>query len=400
MSPTLAWLSLGTFATGTAFFMVAGLLPVIAADLGISVAAAGHLVTAFSITMTIASPLIAAATGAWERRRLMLAMLAGFAATNAAAALMPDFTSLILARVAIALAGAGFLPVATGYALATVAPEQRGRAIAIVVGGLTIATAAGAPIGALLGQAFGWRAPFFAVAGLALAAAAGIGLRLAPQPGVAGAGIGERLAVLRRPGVVWMLMQGVLLIAGAFTLYTYFSAFFGAVVGLDARGVALAILAFGLGAVLGNPIGGYMADRWHPRLIMAWVLGLMALGSALFSLLPLLAPSAWLMLALVLAWSTIGWAFSAPQQTRLVRLAPQLAPVLVSFHGAGTYLGSSLGALTGSAVLAAGHPAWLGWASAAMVGAGLLLLLSRKEPGMGPHDQPAPGAAPAVRASR
>ncbi|MBE9604560.1 MFS transporter [Acetobacteraceae bacterium H6797] len=385
MPATLLWLSLGTFATGTALFVIGGLLPAIAHDLGVSVATAGHLVTAYAIIMTIFAPLTAAATGAFERRRLLVVMLLGFAATNALAAMAPNFEMLLLARVAIALSVAGFLPVATGYALATTAPEKRGRAISMVVGGLTIATAAGAPIGSLVGEHLGWRAPFWAVAVVSLLAAGGIRWRLAPQPGVAGAGIGERLAVLREPGVVPILLQGALLIAGAFTLYTYFASFFHAVLGFEADGVAVAILAFGIGAVLGNPLGGYMADRWHPRKVLAWILGLQAVLALGLSVLPALFPASALtlaMLIIVLLWSTIGWAYSAPQQTRLVRIAPHLAPVLISFHGASTYLGSSLGALAGSAVLASGHVAWLGIAGAALELLALALLLSRREPAM------------------
>src|SRR3546814_353123 len=153
----LVWLALGTFAIGTESFLVAGLLPDIAADVGVSLDSAGHLIGWFAATYAVAAPIMAALTGRFERRAVLLLSLAVFTAANLAAAFAPDFHTLLILRIGMAVFACLYTPAAGALAGAMVPPEQRGRALSIVVAGLTVATAGGVPFGAAFGDLFGWR---------------------------------------------------------------------------------------------------------------------------------------------------------------------------------------------------------------------------------------------------
>jgi predicted MFS family arabinose efflux permease len=164
---SLIWLTLGTFAIGTEGFMIAGLLPTLAHDLDVSLPAAGHLVTAFSLAYAIGAPVLAVPTAGLERKRLLAIAMGGFALANLLAALAPGYVGLMGARLLLALSAASFMPAAGGYAAGLGGPERRGRALSMITGGLTVAIIAGVPMGVVLGNAYGWRATFLGVGGMA-----------------------------------------------------------------------------------------------------------------------------------------------------------------------------------------------------------------------------------------
>ena len=161
-------LMLGMFALGTDLFVMAGVLPRIAADLGVDLARAGWLVSAFAIVYGLAAPLLAAATSGLPRRSAALGALAVFALANLLSALSTSFTLLLASRVLAALGAATFSPLASSVAATAVAPEQRGRALALVFGGTSAATVLGSPLGTWMAHAWGWRSTFGAVFALAL----------------------------------------------------------------------------------------------------------------------------------------------------------------------------------------------------------------------------------------
>ena len=198
-------LVLGAFAIGAETFLVSGVLPQIAADLHVTAAAAGSLVTIFALAYAFGSPLIAVATAGVERKRLLIVAIAAFALANLVAAVAPNFFSLAAARALLALAAGTFMPAAVAFATALFSAERRGRAIALIYGGMTLATVVGVPAGTYLASFAGWRAPFFGVAVLAALAAIGVATALPRLPSARAAGFAERLAVMRRPDVLQML---------------------------------------------------------------------------------------------------------------------------------------------------------------------------------------------------
>ena len=372
---SLTWLTLGAFAIGTEGFMIAGLLPALARDLNVGLAATGHLVTAFSLAYAIGAPVMAVLTAGLERRRLLAVAMGGFALANLLAALAPGYAGLLAARLLLALSAATFMPAASGYAAALGGPERRGRALSTVTTGLTLAIIAGVPLGVLVGQGFGWRATFFGVAALAVISLLGILVRLPRQPPGVTAGLGERLALAKRRDILAVLVTSALTVAGTFTVYTYLGVFIARVAGLGSQALAPVLLGFGLASAFGTQLSGGAVDRWGARSTVIAGGGLALVAYLALSLSAALgtARAVPVMLPAILLWGLASWGLITAQQARLVALAPALAPVSLSMNSSAIYLGSAMGAAAGALVIADGATVWLSWVAA---GFGLAALLS------------------------
>jgi len=379
MFKRLFWLALGAFAVGTEGLVIAGILPAMAHDLNVSLAACGQLVTAFSLAYALGSPLLAIATAAWPREHVLRLAMGGFAVANLLAALAPDYWWLMAARILLALTAGLFMPTAGAYAAGAVEPAQRGRALGFVYLGMTTAMVIGVPLGTMLGGTLGWRATFAGVAMVGLVALIGLCLPRARQKMPPPAGLRERLAVARQPEVLRSLGVTFFWLGGAFAVYTYLAPFLHAATGMGDTGVAGVLMLFGAGGAVGNMLGGYLSDRKGPGYVIPRVLAILA---AMFALLSLAA--AWLspplltgvVLVLIAVWGVAGWAFAPVQQSYLVSQAPQLAPVVLSLNSSAMYLGVSCGALMSSGVVALGHVTAIGWigASCEVVALGLVWL--------------------------
>ena len=214
-------LAFGTFVLGTDGYVIAGILPRVAAGMSVSVATAGQLVTVFALAYSLGSPLVAVATGRWARRRLLLAALGVFAGANMAAAVAPNVTVLALARVLAALGAAGYTPVAAVAAASLVAPQRRGRALAVVTTGMTMAILAGVPVGALVVGIFGWRATFALITVLAVLAGAALLLWLPALPPVPPVGLRARLSLLADRCLAVLLAVTAAALTGGMSVYTY-----------------------------------------------------------------------------------------------------------------------------------------------------------------------------------
>jgi predicted MFS family arabinose efflux permease len=373
----LICLALGAFAIGTEGYVVAGVLPTIASDLGVSLAAAGQLITAFALTYAIGSPLIAVATGEMERRRLLLISLAAFGAFNLLAAVSHTYALLFVARIGMGLAAGTFMPAASAYAVAATSAEHRGRALSIIYGGLTVAMVIGAPLGVLLGERLGWRFIFTAVAALTGVALIGLALTLKRIRPSAAVTLGERIAIARRPDVLATLAVTVIALSGVYTIYPYLASFLQETSHITGDAVAVVLFAFGLGSTAGNFISGGVADRIGPRRVISMVLlGLLAIFSLLSAVGTFLPPhvARWFVVLLVMLWGFVGFSFPSAQQAHIVKLAPKLAPITLSLNSSAIYLGASLGALIGAFVVAHGSVRELGWFAATCEVSAFLLL--------------------------
>lgn len=370
MLKQLIWLMLGSFAIGTEGFVIAGILPDVAQDLHVSVAQAGYLVVAFSLTYGVATPLLAVLTATWPRERVLRLAMGGFALGNAAAALTGGFAGLMAARVALAVCAGIYMGTASAYAAAAVEPARRGRALSLVYLGMNAATVLGVPVGTVVGHAYGWRATFLMIAGIALVAWAGLCLPRAPQPLQPAPGLRERLRIAARPEVLLGLLSTLLCFSGVFAMYTYLAPLLAQAAGVSAQGLVLALLLFGLAGMAGNLVGGRLADRHGPMPVITMVLsllGLVFLAMAGVAQAGPSASSAAVLVGLLVAWGFIGWQFAPSQQLAFVQRVPQAASVALSLNGSALYLGISAGAWMGSVVVAAGALRSLGVMSAALV---------------------------------
>jgi predicted MFS family arabinose efflux permease len=373
---SLIWLTLGAFAIGTEGFMIAGLLPALAHDLDVGLPAAGHLVTAFSLAYAIGAPVMAVLTAGLERKRLLAVAMGGFALANLLAALAPGYAGLMGARLLLALSAASFMPAAGGYAAGLGGPERQGRALSVVIGGLTVAIIAGVPLGVLLGDAFGWRATFLGVGGLAALSLVGILAWLPRQPPGTIASLGERMALAKRADVLAVLAASVLTVASTFTVYTYLGVFMHEVTGLGPQGLAVVLLVFGVASAVGTRVGGSAADQWGARRTVICGCGLVLLAYFALALGAALEQAAMaVLLPAILLWGFASWGVMTAQQARLVALAPDLAPVSLSLNSSAIYIGSATGAAVGALVIADGAVRMLGYVAAGIGLAALLTVL-------------------------
>lgn len=382
----LLWLALGTFATGTESFMIAALLPGLAADLSVSITAAGQLMTVFALTYALSSPVLAAATGGVGRRKVLLLAMTAFALANFVAAAAVNYWQLMAARVLLAAAAGLYVPSASALAGATVSPQRRGTALAIVMGGSSVAVALGVPLGAVIGHALSWRMTFVCVGILASIAVAGLLLGL---PHGVGTGLGapslrERLAVTRQPPVLAALLVTVIWATGAYTVYSYLVPYLTRVVGIEDSHVGPVLFIWGCAAVTGLFTGGAINDRLGAQAMIVPALALLALAFAGLSFVPTFAAGKILLvcvLAAIVAWGVAGWGFFPAQQARLMGIAGvKVAPIVLSLNASSMYLGFSLGAALGSVTLIYGAVTDLGWVAALCEIAALAILLASTRP--------------------
>jgi predicted MFS family arabinose efflux permease len=343
----VAALAAGACAVGTASFVVAGVLPGLARDLGVRPGAAGLTVTAFAAASALGGPVLGALVPA-RRAAALVAALVAFAGCNVVAALAPSLPVLLVARVAAALAAVVYVPRAGAAAVAAVPDARRGRALAVVLGGGSASMLLGAPLGVALAELYSWRAAFLLVAVLAVVAAGALagaaGRSLAVEPPGAGP-LRVRLRPLRSAPVAGSLVVTVLLMTGSNSAYTYVSALFA-----DGRaaGLGLLIALFGAGGVVGTWCGGAAADRWGAP---ATVWAAAAVLTAVFAAWPLAYAAPAGALGLVAGWAVAGWASVPAQQHLLVGLAPRSAPLVLALNGSAINLGFALGSLGGGLVL-------------------------------------------------
>lgn len=332
-------LALATFAVGTDAFVIAGLLPAIAADLEVGLPAAGQLVTVFALTLAVAAPVLSWLLSPLDRRKALQLALIVFVVGNVVTALSPTYLLAWLARILTAVGAATITATASSAAVAITPAERRGRAMALVIGGLTLSTALGMPLGNLIGSV-DWRLTLWAVAALGVVAAIGISVAL-PKVMLPATSLTARLAPLRQPKVLTILAVTLLVMAGHYTVYTYIGAVTaGATTGSFPQAITMILFAWGVGVLVGNFLAGHLADNLPGRGI---ALAALAGGTVLLAISPLTVSH--LVVACVWAaiWGTTDGMVSVVQQHRLVTLAPASAPVLLGLNSSAIYLGVAMG---------------------------------------------------------
>jgi predicted MFS family arabinose efflux permease len=367
----LLWLAVGAFAVGTEGFMIAAILPRISADLAVSLAKTGQLVTLFALAYALSSPVLTTLTGGVDRRKLLIASMVAFSLANLLAAAAPGYWSLVCARILLAFAAGIYVPNANALASVLAPAGRRARAIAIVNGGLTLAIAFGVPLGAVVGTRFGWRSTFVGVAGLASVAIAGLAIRL-PRgigKGMSASSLKERLDVARAPRILPALLVTTIWALGGYTVYTFIVPFLAIATGITGSRVGLVLFVWGACAGLGLFIGGTSSDRFGPRTVISACLPLLAFALVSLSVSAhFLSPVAALapVILAVSVWGASAWSFYPAQQARLIGMTGlKVAPIILSLNASFMYFGFSLGAVLGSFTLLESTAANLGWVGGA-----------------------------------
>lgn len=353
-------LALAVFAQGTSEFMLAGLVPDIAGDLSVSIPAAGNLTSAFALGMIAGAPLMAILSLRWSRRRALLVFLVAFLLVHVLGAVTTSYAVLLATRVVAALANAGFLAVALATAGAMAGAGAKGRSTSVLLGGVTVACVAGVPAGALLGQAWGWRAAFWAVAAISVPAVIAI-LRSVPAgpPPSAGTSARRELAALKDPRLLVTLSLGALVNGGTFCAFTYLSPLLTQVAGIGEGWVPALLALFGLGSFAGVAVGGRFADAHPSRVVFAGGVSL-AVGWALFAL---LAGNPVAALVLVPVQAALSFAVGSTLIARALYAAPTAPTLAGGFATAAFNVGGAFGPWAGGLAIGAGlgfrAPLWV-----------------------------------------
>jgi DHA1 family inner membrane transport protein len=368
-------LTAGAFGIGTTEFLIMGLLLQVAADMQVSVSAAGLLISGYALGVFVGAPILTLATRRMPRKAVLLALMAIFTLGNAACALAPDYGLLMAARILTSLAHGTFFGVGSVVAMSLVAEDKRASAIATMFIGLTVATLLGVPFGAWFGLMLGWRAAFWAVTAIGVVAFA---VLVVLVPGHVGRNeqaisLREELAVVGRPQVLLGLAMTVFGFAGVFVVFTYVQPILTRLTGFSEAAVSPVLLVFGVGLSIGNVAGGRLADRDLGRALIGTLAALALVLVALAAVLSIKG----LAVAFIFLLGTAAFATVAPLQLRVLEAAGTEGRTLASSLNIAAFnLGNALGAWAGGLTIDHGPGlAALPLVAAAITAAGLLLAL-------------------------
>jgi DHA1 family inner membrane transport protein len=342
-------LTAGAFGIGVTEFVIMGLLLDVSADLGVSIATAGLLISGYALGVVIGAPVLTVLTGRWPRKAVLIGLMAIFTLGNLACALAPSYGFLMAARVLTALAHGTFFGVGSVVATGLVAHDRKASAIAVMFTGLTVANILGVPLGTWIGQQLGWRATFWAVTLVGMVALSVIGA-LVPKDTRPSEDADWRadMRTILRAQVLLGLLTTVLGYAGVFAVFTYIAPLLTRISGFSASAVSLVLLVFGGGLVIGNLVGGRMADRN----LLTTVLGTLALLAIVLALMMPGLHTRASAIALTGLLGAAGFATVAPLQMWVLSKAEGAGQSLASsFNIAAFNLGNAIGAWAGGAVI-------------------------------------------------
>lgn len=365
MPLALLALTLSAFAIGTTEFVIVGLIPTVAADLGVGLPSAGLLVSLYALGVAIGAPVLTALTGKVPRKTLLLSLMALFTVGNLLAWKAPEYESLVAARVLTGLAHGVFFSIGSTIATSLVPKEKAASAIAIMFTGLTVALVTGVPLGTFIGQHVGWRATFLAVAALGVVAMLGSAvfvpgkLRHTPP-----ASLAQQARVLAEPRLLLVYAKTAIGYGGSFIPFTFLAPILQDISGFAPSAVAWVMLVYGVSVAVGNLWGGKLADRKGPIRALQIIFGLLA---AVLMLLTFTAPHPWLAVATVLLWGAVAFGNVPGLQVYVVqqaeRVAPQAVDVASGLNIAAFNLGIAGAAWAGGLIvthLGLQHTPWIG----------------------------------------
>jgi predicted MFS family arabinose efflux permease len=335
----LALLSTGLFLTGTNAFVIAGLLPTLAEAFGTTRAAVGYSITIYALVIAVAAPAASILLGRISRTTLIVSGLILMAIGIFITASAPTIEIFIVGRAIGALGGAVLVPTSTAAGPALLPPRRVATAIAVVTLGFSLATAVGAPAGTALAAAYGWRAPFFIIAGLAalLAVLVALVVRGVPIPPIAS--IRQRLRPLRDGRVTLGLVSTLLLILGFNIVYLFSSSVTEGSTGGSGGLLALLLLAFGLGSVAGNVAAGPVTDRFSARTTFTV---LVVMQIVILVLITLIGGTFWIEVVLFALWGATALGATIPIQHRLATIDRATTGLTLSWFTSAQYLGIAI----------------------------------------------------------
>ncbi|WP_230580546.1 MFS transporter [Xenorhabdus bovienii] len=368
---------LAAFAVGTTETIVTGLLLNISTDLSVSIAASGMLVSGYAIAVAIAAPLLTILTLQLPQKGLLLWTMIIFIASHIGAAYADTYYGLMVMRIIAASMHGLFMGVGVVVAVRLVDANNAGKAIAIMFTGITVANVLGVPFGVLLGQLYGWRSSFWAIALLAIITLVLLAITL-PKLKIKTVTLNQELTVLKRPAVWWALLTTVFSFGSTFVVFTYIVVILNDITGLTGAHITLVLLVFGVGLTVGNLIGARTTDRWPiPTILIS-----LTLLSVLMGVFTWTAATSTAAVITIFLWGMAGYAFVPGMQLRVMqhaKEAPTLASALnISAFNIGIGGGALIGGIVVASPLGVSSTPWVG-AVVTLISIAILLLSIRAE---------------------
>lgn len=358
-------LSLAAFVIVTTEFVIIGLMPLMAGDLGISIPVAGQLVTAFAVTVVFAGPPLTAYFSRVEKRALFMWILVAFSASNAAVALAPGYWTILAARLIPAALLPVFWGIGSDVAGKIVSADKAGKAISQVYLGVTGALLFGLPLGTLLGDAAGWRGTFWFLAVLSAAMAFLLRAAMPIIPGESNVSVMTQVRMLNNRYFIANLILSLAVFTAMFGAYTYLADMLQSHAGIEGTYIGWWLMGFGTVGLIGNYLAGRYVDR-HPD--AAGVISCVMLGTGAVASVLLTKSAVFFIFSLVL-WGIAHTALFPLGQIRVMKAARGGKALAGTLNISACNSGIALGAILG------GWAIDLGGIGAAITGASLLMFL-------------------------
>lgn len=341
-------LAIISFLVGTSEFVIAGILDLVSKDVGVTIAAAGQLISVYSISYAVGTPILIAATSKLSRRTLMLAALALFFIGNLITVLSTGYPMLVGARVILALSTGVFTVVALTVSAQIAGPGKQGTAIATIMMGFNLSLILGVPLGRVIASTYDWKIIFYGIGFLSFIAMLVILMALPKSQGEANVPLKEQLALLKRPKLLLTLSISFFWMVGYTIIYTFITPFLMNITGMSNGMVSIALFSFGIASLLGSQAGGYGADKLGiPRTLN----GSLIIHAGILILMTLFAHTSIAVFPLLLLWSFFAWSTGPIQQVYMISLAPSAAGILLSLNTSFIQLGIAAGAAIGGLVV-------------------------------------------------
>lgn len=348
MDKRIYFLMIISFIIGLVELIISGILDLIAEDLDVSIGQVGLLITVFAVIFAVASPILLVMTAKIERKRLTLVCLYIFFIGCIVTVLAPTFSILFIGRIILALSGALLIILCLVMAPSLVGEQYKGRAIGIVSMGVSASLVLGVPIGLIMGNSFGWRAPFVLITVLTGLSIIGVHLlmsRVQPKPQIP---LRKQLATLRNYKVTLGLTTTFLYMTGHTIMYAYFKPYLEATTDFNATWISVIYFIFGFAAVSGGGLGGVLADLLGSRKTMVISL---VIFSALFFVFPFSADFSLVFFIVLIVWGILSWAISPAMQSYLIEIAPESSEIQQSLNNSALHLGVAVGSVIGAGIV-------------------------------------------------
>ncbi|PGO22377.1 MFS transporter [Bacillus cereus] len=344
MNKRVYLLTIVSFVVGLVEMIFGGILPLVANDLGISLGQAGMLISVFSLTFAISGPLLLSATSKIERKRLMLFTLSVALFANMITVLSTSYTLLLVTRIISAMCAALLISLCLTIASNISSEAYRARAISLVLMGVSASLVLGVPFGLMLGNAFGWRAPFVFIVVLTAISIVCIQLllgKMEPKPSIS---IQAQLQTLKNKKIICIQLTSVFFFGGHLTLYAYLTPFLQGALGLDGNWLSVMYLIVGIAAIIGGGIGGLLSDRIGPKKTIITVIPVFAMS---IFILPFTTFNTALFLIVMIIWSMLSWALQPAIQSYLIVSAPHTSDIQQSLNNSAVHVGMAFGSTIG-----------------------------------------------------